>query len=346
MKNIFVLLLIIFVAFQTKAQQVVDYRLSHIDDFLMNPAYVGAYDFYSIASGVEQRFSGISVSPETYYLTFHSRIGKGYLFDKSSKVNSLFQKFGNVALGGQLIGFRFGSQYEYGLSGTFGYHIEFNPHRKTKNSRRLTLAFTPRFYLLGYSDLQFEEDELAELISPNVMIFKSEVSALYRTKFAEIGMSVKNLGSTDNKYEGFNPEEKQTYNAHYAAKGMVNVRGLFENNSGRLLFSPTGTFLSTFDFDASEYFLDLRLDWLAVKSGYRSHRTFNRVLSIQGGINFNHIRQYDPTTIMQPYFGVDFKNFVIKYAYAYSMGEISTQNFGGNHISFQIKLGNDLKEYK
>ena len=82
MKKILVGIIFCLLAFSSKAQQTIQYNYQLFDDYLLNPAYVGTQNYYSVLLGRDQRFMGLKSSPQTYYLSVHSRIGQGYIFKK------------------------------------------------------------------------------------------------------------------------------------------------------------------------------------------------------------------------------------------------------------------------
>lgn len=71
------LLLLLSISLGGVAQQKPQYSQYMINNYLLNPAISGIEDYADIKLGWRNQWSGIEGSPETYYLTAHTRIGKG-----------------------------------------------------------------------------------------------------------------------------------------------------------------------------------------------------------------------------------------------------------------------------
>ena len=364
MKKILVGIIFCLLAFSSKAQQTIQYNYQLFDDYLLNPAYVGTQNYYSVLLGRDQRFMGLKSSPQTYYLSVHSRIGQGYIFKKDGKVNEFFKKFGNVALGFQFYQYALGPDNETNIGMTYGYHLDLAPNRINKNPRKLIFAFTPRLQGVWFNandlnltsgDLDaekkiFRDPALGEYQSYRSWFFTSDVAALYQTVHVDAGAGALNFIQTHNKLDQVNyhvgDSAYNTYDSLYPTKFFVNAKlkylDLYKSDQFDVYFIPTLSVLYYTKRNCTEYFADLMVEGTFKKTiaGVRKEIEFVGQL----GLNVNHKREYHPTTLLQPYFALDFRNYTITYAHSFYLENDLIQSGaakGGNQISVLLKINRD-----
>lgn len=342
------------------------YKYSLSDDYLLNPAYVGSNNYYSMNFGVDQRFAGINVSPKTAFISIHSKVGQGYLFEKDGTINRFFSKFGNSSFGLQFLQYQFSPHYETNIGITYGHHIKLAPRFQTKNPRKLVLAMTPRYQLMGFNRRELllamsgvdgtvlmQPDPLIPIdmeSNPRAHMFNLDVAALYQTVHADIGFSALNLVGTRNTFELLNddfvlPEENfSIFDSIYSPILSVNAKlklfNLIEDDQYNLKFIPEFVGMYAYKRQTIELFVDLALENSFYKIITGSRRNLYMIGTI--GLNINHTRNYRPTTFLRPYISFDYKNYVITYSYAYTLNsDIMNLIWGANQITFGIKLSND-----
>lgn len=350
----------------TFGQQTSQYKYHIFEDYLLNPGYVGMKNYYPVLVGRDQRFYGLSESsPQTYYLSLHSRVGEGYLLEKDGKINKFFEKFGNIALGFQLLQYSYGPSRETNIGLTYGYHIDMNQHYKKKNPRKLVLAFTPRLKRLGfnYNDLQlyggelggngqnFYDPQLGDLDHLRSWMFTTDVGAVYKTVHGEFGLGALDIVQSKNKLETeqlyLNDSVSfYTYDSLYPPKFMVNTKltfiEMYSSPNLDVNFIPAVTAMYAPKTGAIELIADVMMEGI-----FRQHVAGLRsevVMVGQLGLNIYHSRVYEPGTFLQPYLSFDFKNFTLTYAQTILIDNDLTSAPGvspGNQISILFKLSND-----
>jgi type IX secretion system PorP/SprF family membrane protein len=347
------------------SQQVEAYKFYLADDYLLNPAYSGTNNYYSINLGVDQRFSGINVSPETAFISVHSKVGKGYLFEKDGKINRFFSKFGNSSFGFQFFQYRFGAQYESNLGLTYGHHIKLSPPFMTKNPRTLVLALTPRFQSMGLKRgdliLATTSDGATSMVfdplipgdlesNPKAFMFKLDVGALYQTVHADLGLSALNVNLNRNSFEthidnlvdSIQPFDMydSIYSPILVLNGKLKYLNIVDEDKLLIKFVPSAALLYAYKRQTLELFVDLALESTFFKIIAQSRKQDYMTGKI--GVNINHTRYWQPTTYMKPYISFDYKNYVISYSYTYILNsDIMNQIWGANQITFGVKLGYD-----
>jgi hypothetical protein len=350
------------------SQQTYQYRYHIFDDYLLNPAYVGSGNYYSALLARDQRFYGLSnSSPTTYFLSAHSKLGKGYLFAKDGKINKFFGQFGNVAVGFQFLQYTYGPNEETNVGLTYGYHLNLAPNSMTKSPRKVVLAFTPRLQRVGFNlnklgllniDGQLVTDDENDYLSmANInkvasWFFTTDLGALYQTKHVDVGIGgislipYKNSLETDSLY--LEDATVYTYDHLYSTKLMANLKVKFltmhESSKFDLDFIPAFSALYAPKTGHSEFYLDLKFDGYFKKhiAGIRSKVIFNSQL----GVNIQYINTYtdDHLSMLNPYIVFDFKNYAITFMQSLYLNNdiISVPGIsGGGQISILLKIGND-----
>ena len=348
------------------AQQAMPYRYYIFDDYMLNPAYVGSNDYLSFLVGHDQNFIGLSEgSPQTSILSIHSRVGRGYLFDKNGKINKFFEKFGNVAFGLQMTQYSYGPSRETNIGFTYGYHLRLNEDYKKKRPRKLVFAVSPHMQRMGfsYNDLHlvynaldesdggFVDGKLGNLEKIRSWIFTTDVGALYQSVDADVGIAAINIIQTKNRLESdeltLNDSiTMATYDSLYSPRLMFNARlkyiELYSSKQFDIDFVPTITALYAPKTKTSEFYADFRIESVFKKhiAGVRSEILFKGQL----GLNVQHLRNYEATTFLKPYIAFDFKNYQIAYIHhIYLDNDLvnSGASWGGAQISLLLKIGNE-----
>jgi hypothetical protein len=365
MKKILAGIILCLLVFKLDAQQTTQYNYHLFDDYLLNPAYVGTQNYYSVLLGRDQRFYGLKSGPQTYFLSVHSRVGQGYVFKKDGKVNEFFKKFGNAAFGLQFYQYALGPDMETNIGVTYGYHLDLAPNRLTKNPRKLILAVTPRLQgvwynannlylisdILGSDDKTFHDSELGEYQSYRSWFYTTDVAALFQTIHVDAGAGALNVIQTHNKLDQKNyhvaDSSYNTYDSLYPSKFFVNAKlkflDVYTSDRFDVYFIPTISVLYYTKRNCTEYFVDLMMEGTFKKTiaGVRKEIEFVGQL----GVNINHKREYSPTTLLQPYFTLDFRNYTITYAHSlYLENDLIKSGAGitgGNQISVLFKINRD-----
>jgi hypothetical protein len=365
-RTLIIVALLLASRFGASSQNVTAYKYSLVDDYLMNPAYGGTQDYYSATFGVEQRFMGIDVSPKTAYISLHSKVGKGYLFDKDGTINKFFSKFGNSSFGFQFFQYSFFPQYETNIGITYGHHVKLKPDFMTKNPRLLVLAMTPRYQLMGFNRgalttassggdgvTPIYPDPLIPLdlnSNPKAHILNLDVAALYQTVHVDVGLSALNILGTKNSFELINdnfviPDESfdifdSIYSPLLALNTKLKFLNIIQEDKLNIQFIPKFTALYAYQRGTYELFVDLALENTFFKILAGSRRNAYMVGTV--GLSINHLRNYSPVTFMRPYLSIDYNNYVITYSYAYTLhSDIMNLILGGNQITFGLKISND-----
>jgi len=366
MRKLVIGFVLCLLAFNLNAQQNEQFRYHIFDNYLLNPAYVGSQNYYPILVGRDQRFYGIgNATPQSYYLSLHSKVGEGYLFKKDGKINEFFSQFGNMALGFQFFQYSFDYLNETNVGITYGYHLDMNQNYKRKNPRKLVLALTPRVQALWYNtskiglqgedvtstDGKYFDPGLGDYRSYRTWIFSSDVAALYQTIHADFGIGALNFVKTKNKLDSETIHLNDsvsivTKDSLYPTRLLVNAKlkflDMYTSDKLDVYFIPTVAYLYSTKRRSSEVYVDLMLE-----STFKKHIAGVRkeILFIgQLGLNINYRNEYSQEVLMQPYVAFDFKNYTITWAHSFMINNEligSGEARSGDQISILFKLSKD-----
>lgn len=368
-----ILAVLLTLAVTGRSQELQQYKYGLYDDYFVNPAYVGTPNYYTLMLGHDTKFSGLKgASPRTYYLSLHSRVGQGYLFEKGGKINKFFSKFGNTAFGFQGFVYNYGPKFEYNLGLTYGYHIDLQPNLNTKLPRKLVLAFTPRLMMVNYDRSRFVDDDgqlLTDIDDPifpadldgNLfhMGFKLDVGALFQTTYYDIGLSWLNLNNGRSGFEsdtiiyGRTKVENDTVTTYTGGYGIydsiysstigldakLKFLNLIKSNKFDVNFLPNLRMYykpNSRDYEvAADFRFDMNL--YDVITSARRKLMYN----LQAGANVVYTRFYRPTLVIQPYVAFDFLNFKMYYTYQFNPSLKIPGYWGRNQVAFVYQLGRD-----
>jgi hypothetical protein len=359
-KNLSILITFLALAVTGWSQQLHQYKFGLFDDYFVNPAYVGCNEYYSLQIGHDTKFAGLKeISPRTYFIGLHSRVGRGYLFEKTGKINKFFSKFGSTAFGFQGFMYNYGPQYEYNLGLTYGYHLDLAPNIYTKLPRKLIFALTPRILILNFDRSKFMNNEGQLLTNLDDPIFPSDlddkmlhmsvkfdVGALFQSSYYDLGVSWLNFTNAHNGYEadtitygvtGYSIYDS-IYSSLIAFNGKLKFLTISESDRSEVNFIPNMTFIYRPNAKDFEIYTDLRIDWNLYDVTTTSRKTL--MYNIQGGTSIAYSRYYRDLITIKPYIAIDFLQFKIQYTYQFPVTNIPGY-WGSNQISFLYALGRE-----
>ena len=155
MKKTFTSVIFAGVAFLGFSQQMPQYSQYLRNQYMVNPAAAGVYDFVDITMSARWQWAGFSDSPKTAYASATAVLGKKH---KEIYNPSLRTSMGPVrnpeirtgklkhAIGGQFVADQYGAFQRINLAGTYALHIPM--------SRKVNLAFGAKVGMTNNSFLQ------------------------------------------------------------------------------------------------------------------------------------------------------------------------------------------------
>jgi type IX secretion system PorP/SprF family membrane protein len=139
------------------AQQEAQYSLYQTNNFLINPAVAGSYDYWNVKGGFRAQWVGMEGSPTTMFASFHGRVSNPKLFKGKRKTFSRSKGSGMYhGFGAKFYSDEAGAITYTGFSGSYAVHMALN--------RWYTLSFGASF---GLKRFQLDGSKLKFVQTPD-----------------------------------------------------------------------------------------------------------------------------------------------------------------------------------
>jgi type IX secretion system PorP/SprF family membrane protein len=331
MKNIYVVLIGLFLAGGVSAQQLPQYSQFTRNQFMVNPAACGVYDFVDITLGGRYQWVGFDDAPQTGYLYVSALLKKRKRnqFSPSIRTSQGIVSSPKVstgrfkhAIGGQLISDQYGAFGKLSVAGTYALHLPL--------SKKLNLSFGTK---VGISNDRFDKDK-AQVLSQmpdasNFMIdneYNQFVASQGRVNYLNISAGLylysKNLflgASIDQLSQDFVKFGPGSSNVqpelYYQFTGGYNIP---ISSKVKLTPSVLYKFINTYNYSLEGALTAEFNDRLWVGASYRN----SKALIGMAGITISN-------------------KFKFGYSYDFDLSNVRNYSNGGHEIILGIMLGRD-----
>ena len=314
------LILICFIALSNtnKAQQLPIYSQYMLNEFLINPSVAGVDGRTTINLTGRKQWIGFTNPPETYSVSFQTRILKRGFLIRSGSVKKSTK--GRVGLGASIISDKSGAVHRTGAQITYAYHIFI------ENSQ-LSFGFTGSIYQLRIDNdeavLRDQNDPLQQYIGRSAVIPDAGLGVNYMTQDFHVGLSVTQLLQSKIKIGDIsinNSKDFRFVRQYYLTADYKRAM----NNSSNWEIEPSviirGNELFIFQSDLTMKFYYKREYWAGI-----SFRTSGDLVLLLG-LRVNNV-----------YFG---------YSFDYGFNGISRLTYGSHEVTLAIKLGDSARRYR
>jgi type IX secretion system PorP/SprF family membrane protein len=221
MKNILRTILLVFIASGTYAQQLPFTSQYMFNDYLINPAVGGSFDYMPVALSIRSQWAGLEGSPKTQFFSAHSKLGK------------------KVGVGGYVFKDEAGPINEQGVQLSYSYHLQVGE----KSNLSLGLGGMLFSHSIATSKLKFDEpDDMAlSNIKQNAVSPDASFGLLYYSDNYKVGFSIPQIFQ-NNLYDNLTSDNQNTLVRHYFIHGEVimNVNDKFDIAPGLLAKMVSG----------------------------------------------------------------------------------------------------------
>ncbi len=304
MKKLQIILLgILLLAIDGKAQLLPQFSQYMFSDYLINPAIGGTHDYWQIKTNYRYQWAGVTDAPKTYMLGAygpHKRLPMGY--------------------GGYIFNDVVGPVSNTGIYGSFAYNV------KISGDIRLSMGL--------FVGVVYEKIDLGVALNPNDPIIgengetatnvypDGSVGAYLYTSQYFFGVSASHVFFNnqtlleDHDYESNQGKIKQ----------LFNIQGGYKYNINRNFdLEPTVLIKTAFDYD---FMTDI-----SVRTIYQ------KMVWAGAGIRYNF---KNPEALMM-FVGYNYNDMVnIGYSYDFTLSELSVQSNGSHEIMIGVKF-NDIR---
>jgi len=315
-----ILLLILGLTAQMKAQELPLYSQYVLNAFMVNPAIAGHDGYTTFNTTARQQWLGFSQAPRTFSASWQTRVlKKSYkIINRPVKSDNRLKPStkGRVGLGAYLINDVNANVARTGFSFTYAYHIFLGRQRLS-----FGLAGKAFQYRIDKDQLTFGEDGDPVLNSDFKTVAYSpdaDFGVFFQDPNYFIGASISNLLQTSVKIGGNEIADFKTYR-HYWFMGAYRFRlsDMLELEPGALLKSPEN-WNPQGDFTLKLYFADQFWGGLS----YRTNKSMILLLGVKlDGLHFG-------------------------YSFDWAFSEIGHFNYGSHEIVLAYKIGDNARRYK
>lgn len=301
-----------------EAQQLPIYSQYMLNEFLINPSVAGVDGRTTINLTGRKQWVGFTNPPETYSISFQTRILKrGFLVSSGSVRKSTK---GRVGLGASIISDKSGAVHRTGAQFTYAYHIFI------ENSQ-LSFGFTGSFFQLRIDNdeakLRDQNDPLQQFLGKSTVIPDAGIGFNYMTQDFHVGLAVTQLLQSKIKIGDISINNSRDVRFIRQYYFMGDYKHAFSGNHDWEIEPSVivrGNELFIIQSDLTLKFLYKREYW----AGMSFRTTGDLVLLL--GLRVNNV-----------YFG---------YSFDYGFNGISPLTYGSHEVILAVKLGDSARRYR
>lgn len=314
-----ILLIILSILFSKEnfAQQVPIYSQYILNEFLVNPAVAGIDGMTSINTTGRKQWLGLKHAPETYSLTYSTRLLKSSFSVKNRRYKKGSK--GRVGLGAAFVSDWNGAINRTSFQFTYAYHIFIQNYQLSFGLSADVSQFRIDQDLITLRDPN--NDPITNALGKSAYIPDAGAGISFSSPEGIIGLSVVNILQSPVKFG--NQEIKSQDLDHVR---QYNLYGLykFRLRDHRWDFEPSvlvrGNEQLRFSADFTGRLIYKREYWAGLS--YRTTGDFVLLL------------------------GMKINRFYIGYSFDYGMNELSRVSYGSHEVVLAIKLGDSLRRYR
>ena len=127
MRRVLVIISLVFIVQHAFAQQEAQYSLYQTNNFLINPAVAGSYEYWNVKGGFRKQWVGMEGGPTTMFASFHGRLTTPNIL-KSKRRRFKRAKGGGFhhGFGAKVYNDQAGAITYSGFSGSYAVHMKLN----------------------------------------------------------------------------------------------------------------------------------------------------------------------------------------------------------------------------
>lgn len=318
MRKLILLIILSILFFQENfAQQVPVFSQYILNEFLVNPAVAGIDGMTSINTTGRKQWLGLKNTPETYALTYSTRILKSPFSVRNRRYRRGSK--GRVGLGGAFVSDWNGAINRTSLQFTYAYHIFIQNYQLSFGLSASATQFRIDQDLITLRDPN--NDPITNALGKSTYIPDAGAGISFSTHEGIIGISVVNLFQSPIKFG--NQEIKSQDLDHIR---QYNLYGLykFKFRNRRWDFEPSvlirGNEKLRFTADITGRLIYLKEYWAGLS--FRTTGDFILLL------------------------GMKINRFYVGYSFDYGLNELSKVSYGSHEVVLAIKLGDSIRRYR
>ena len=327
MKRLLYIILFVGLGQIANAQQLPIYSQYLYNKFMINPAHAGSDGFTSINMTAREQWVGYEGAPQTYSLSFQTRIlKKGYALKQNifNRTSYRPKTDGKIGLGGYIFSDRNGLIQRTGFQASYSYHMWLSDYTQLS----MGLAFTGYHFIIKADESSFHDPSepwLNDNLRRGVFIPDADFGVYLLSNKYDIGFSALQLFGAaaklgDDAYKNFQMDR------HYYLFGSYywDVADKTELQPS-LLMKVSEQLRPQADIGLN-YIYDQKI-WAGI-----AYRTSGGLIT---NIRFRYIPANSLTSAI--FFG---------YAIDFTLNEMQKATWGTHELTVAVKFGSSLKRYR
>ena len=314
-----------FISLLSSAQQIPMYSQYIMNGFLVNPSFAGKDGYTTINLTVREQWAGLKGAPETYALSFQTRILKDSYISKSTIVRRKFvrpTRGGRVGIGGYVFNDKNGIMRRTGLQAQYAYHIPVGESSGYTNNLSFGLALTAYQYAIDTEGQIYDQnDPYLNQYDRSVFIPDFNFGVSYTTARYYLGFAMTNLMRGTVLFTDSNASNLRSELGHYFLTGGVKIP-----LGGNWELEPSG-FLKSSDILLQSLQLDL-----TTRVYYRD--------DYWAGVSW---RTNDALIML---IGFKYDRFYFAYAFDFTLTDIRNHSLGSHELTLALKFGESARRYR
>ena len=300
------------------SQQVPLYSQYMLNGFLLNPAAAGSEGYTAVNLTAREQWIGLQNGPETYALSFQTRILKKSYISRGASVRKrqrMGSRSGNVGVGGYFFNDKNGAVERIGFKGSYAYHINFQQSQLSFGLSFVAYQFRLDEDLITLAD---PGDPLWLNANKSVFIPDADAGIYYTARSYWAGFSVDQLFESTLKI-GDSGYDRYVMERNYYLMGGYD----FEINRDWVI-SPS-TLVKYAENVKLQVDVTGRLFFQQSYWGGLTYRTGHSIIVLAG---------------------VSVDRFIFGYAFDIGLNSIMKYSFGTHEFTFITKFGDNARRYR
>jgi len=315
--SLLAIIIFVFIALNSNAQQVPLYSQYMMNGFLLNPAVAGSEGYTAINITAREQWLGIKNAPKTQAVSGQTRLLKNSYISKGASIKKrqrMSSRSGKVGLGGYVFNDKNGAINRTGIQFSYAYHIRM---RRSQLSFGLS-AIAYQFFIDNNSIVFETQDNFYDFAEKSIFIPDAAVGVYYTDPNLYAGISVTQVFQSALRLgeKGYAEYKMQRY--YYTIAGYDIIINDYFTIEPSFLLKTTSNF--SYQLDINTKFVFNEEYWAGI-----SYRTGGAII-LMGGVK---VDKY--------FFG---------YAFDYSLSSIQRRTYGSHEFMIAVNFGDNARRYR
>lgn len=318
--------ILIFLCYESSAQQLPVYSQYIMNGFLLNPSLAGRDGYTTVNLTVREQWLGVKGGPSTYAATFQTAPLQNSYINKAFQIRkkvSRPSRAGRVGLGGYLFNDNNGIIRRTGFQADYAYHVPMATSGSgTKNDLALGLGMVVYQHVIDAGKLKndYSDDPYFRQYDKSVFITDFNFGASYATSKYFIGFSMTNLLRGSLAFGNRSDNRTGEMGHYYLSGGSSFAINKEWSIKPSVLIKSSDIISKSFQMDITTRVHYKEDYWAGI-----SYRTGDAVVGL---------------------IGVRYDRIYLGYAYDFPLTDMRNESIGTMEVVLAVKFGENARRYR